>query len=196
MRLAKTRLDDEWLAAALSDPLTLLSDHAHCEKKAAASALGLVSRHPDETALVTAMIALAREELEHFADVHAALVARGGTLGPDLGDPYVKALLGEMRNGAPHDRLIDRLLCSALVEARSFERLWLLAEHHPEPDLRALYDRFARAEARHGTAFVQLARDIASAHGSTREAVDQRLAELTERELAIVESHPIRCAMH
>ncbi|MCC6625628.1 MAG: tRNA-(ms[2]io[6]A)-hydroxylase [Deltaproteobacteria bacterium] len=196
MRLEKTRLDEAWLAAALSDPLALLSDHAHCEKKAAASAMGLVNRHPEETALVTAMVALAREELEHFADVHAALVARGGTLGPDLGDPYVQALLGEVRSGGALDRLVDRLLCSALIEARSFERLWLLAERHPDPDLRELYDRFARAEARHGTVFVQLARDLVTARGGAREDVDQRLAELTRRELAIIESHPIRCAIH
>jgi len=194
--LQKTRHDEAWLTAALSDPLRLMSDHAHCEKKAAASALALVNRHPEETALVTAMIELAREELEHFADVHAALVARGGTLGPDTGDPYVQALLAEVRSGGATERLVDRLLCSALIEARSFERLWLLAERHPDADLRALYDRFARAEARHGTLFVQLARDLQVARGGARDDVDRRLAELTARELAIIEAHPIRCAIH
>jgi len=196
MRLERTRRDEEWLAAALSDPLALLSDHAHCEKKAAASAMGLINRHPEESALVAAMIALAREELEHFAEVHEALIARGGTLGADLGDPYVQDLLKLMRNGAPLDRLVDRLLCSALIEARSFERLWILAERHPDPDLRSLYDRFARAEARHGTVFVQLARDLAVQRGGTREQVDARLAELSAAELAIIESHPVRCAIH
>lgn len=196
MRLEPTKNDEAWLAAALSDPMALLADHAHCEKKAAASALGLVNRHPEETALVTAMIALAREELEHFADVHAALVSRGGTLGPDHGDAYVQALLGQVRSGGHLERLIDRLLCSALIEARSFERLWLLAERHPDPDLRALYDRFARAEARHGAVFVSLARDVAEAHGASRDSVDARLVELTRAELSIVDAHPVRCAIH
>ncbi|MFO0746351.1 MAG: tRNA isopentenyl-2-thiomethyl-A-37 hydroxylase MiaE [Myxococcota bacterium] len=196
MRLEPCKNDEAWLLVALADPLALLADHAHCEKKAAASALGLVNRHPEESALVTAMIALAREELEHFADVHEALVQRGGTLGPDLGDAYVQALLALVRSGGPLERLVDRLLCSALIEARSFERLWLLGERHPDPDLRGLYDRFARAEARHGTVFVQLARDLAVARGATKASVDERLAELTRAELAIIDRHPIRCAIH
>ncbi len=196
MRVEPTTRDAAWLEAALSDPLTLLADHAHCEKKAAASALGLVNRHPDESALVTAMIALAREELEHFADVHAALVARGGALGPDLGDPYVQALLGHVRSGSAPVRLIDRLLVSALIEARSFERLRLLGEHHPDLSLREIFATFARAEARHGAVFVQLARDIGERHGIARPAVDERLAALLAAELAVIESLPVRCAIH
>jgi tRNA-(ms[2]io[6]A)-hydroxylase len=197
MRVLKTSVDEAWLAVALSDPLALLADHAHCEKKAAASAMALIARYPDDAALVTAMIALAREELDHFAEVHDVLVARGGTLGPDHGDPYVQALLGLLKtSGPPAERLIERLLASAIIEGRSFERLRLLGLHHPDPELRAIYERFARAEARHGATFVHLARDAADRAGLSRESVDARLDALLQAEQTLVEQGELRCAVH
>lgn len=197
MRVLKTSVDEAWLAVALTDPIALLADHAHCEKKAAASAMALVARYPDDAPLVTEMIALAREELDHFAEVHAVLVARGGTLGADHGDPYVQALLGLLNNsGPPAERLIERLLASAIIEARSYERLRLLGLHHPDPELREVYDRFARAEARHGATFVRLARDAAERAGLSREGVDVRLAVLCEAERDLVERGELRCAIH
>ena len=197
MRATKTTTSDEaWLSVALSDTPRLLADHAHCEKKAAASAFMLITKYPDEPGLVAAMVELAREELEHFGDVHAALTARGGTLGRDEGDPYVQALLTHVRSGAAHHALIDRLLVAALIEARSFERLRLLGEHHPDPELADLFLRFARSEARHGAIFVQLARGVGERRGEDKDAIDMRLAELTEREHQIVQTLPPRCGIH
>lgn len=196
MRATKTSRDEAWLEVALSDDLALLSDHAHCEKKAAASAFMLITKHPDEPGLVPAMVELAREELEHFGEVHAALTARGGTLGKDDGDPYVQALLKHVRSGAAHHALIDRLLVAALIEARSFERLRLLGEHHPDPALADLFSRFARSEARHGAVFVQLARGVGERKGDDKAAIDRRLEELQAAETAIVEAMPLRCAIH
>ncbi|MBL8784451.1 MAG: tRNA-(ms[2]io[6]A)-hydroxylase [Deltaproteobacteria bacterium] len=196
MRASKTTREEAWLPVALSDTLALLADHAHCEKKAASSAMMLMTRHPDEPEIVAAMVELAREELAHFGEVHAALTQRGGVLGPDRGDPYVQGLLRHARNGAVAVQLIDRLLCAALVEARSFERLRLLGEHHPEPELAELFARFARSEARHGATFVSLARNVAARHGIERAEVDDRLEVLTRLEGELVESLPLRCAIH
>ncbi len=196
MRATKTSKDEAWLAAALGDDLTLLADHAHCEKKAAASAFMLITRHADEPGLVEAMVDLAQEELAHFGEVHRVLVARGGALGPDRGDPYVQALLKNIRGGAAFTALIDRLLCAALIEARSFERLRLLGDHHPDPALAALFARFARSEARHGAIFVQLARGVGERNGLDKGAVDERLAVITADEQRIVEMLPVRCAIH
>ncbi len=196
MRATKTSKDEAWLAAALGDDLTLLADHAHCEKKAAASAFMLVTRHADEPGLVEAMVDLAQEELAHFGEVHRVLVARGGALGPDRGDPYVQALLKNIRGGAAFTALIDRLLCAALIEARSFERLRLLGDHHPDPALAELFARFARSEARHGAIFVQLARGVGERNGLDKGAVDERLAVITADEQRIVETLPVRCAIH
>ncbi len=196
MRATKTSRDEAWLEVALSDDLALLADHAHCEKKAAASAFMLITRYPDEPGLVAPMVELAREELEHFGEVFAVLGARGGRLGKDGGDPYVQALLAHVRSGKAHHALIDRLLVAALIEARSFERLRLLGERHPDPALAELFARFARSEARHGAIFVQLARQVGERHGEDRPTIDARLAELTAHETAIVEALPLRCAIH
>lgn len=192
MKVRKTTRDAAWLEVALSDTAALLSDHAHCEKKAASSAISLIARYPEASSMVTALADLAREELEHFAEVHQALVARGGVLGVDVGDPYVQRLVKLAQGETRAERIADRLLISALVEARSFERLALLGEHHPDPTLAEMFARFARTEAHHGALFVGLARE----HGPSREHVDERLAELLDHELAIIESHPLRCAIH
>lgn len=191
MKVKKTSRDAAWLEAALSDARALLSDHAHCEKKAASSALSLITRYPEESGMVEALAALAHEELEHFAEVHRLLLARGGVLGPDLGDPYVQRLVRLAQGETRAERIVDRLLISALVEARSFERLALLGEHHSDPELAEMFGRLARTEAHHGALFVRLAREVGG-----REHADQRLAELLDRELEIIEANPIRCAMH
>lgn len=192
MKARKTSRDAAWLEVALTDPVALLSDHAHCEKKAAASAIGLIARYPEASRLVDAMAELAREELEHFAEVHRLLVARGGVLGPDLGDPYASALVKLAAGETRAERMVDRLLISALIEARSFERLALLGGHHPDPELREMFARFARSEARHGSLFVTLAREL----GPSRAHADARLEALADAEVALVEAAPLRCAIH
>jgi tRNA-(ms[2]io[6]A)-hydroxylase len=175
---------DAWLRAALADPLAVLGDHAHCEKKAAASALSLISAYPERSELVRAMGALAREEAGHFLKVHEALIARGGTLPRDVADPYVNDLLTQVRHDTA-GRLVDRLLISALIEARSHERLELLAQNLADPDLRALYAELARAEVGHAALFVRLAGPDAG-----------RLDELLELEGALVLRMPVRAAIH
>ncbi len=192
MKARKTSRNEEWLAAALSDTLTLLSDHAHCEKKAAASAISLIARFWKKPRLVQEMGELAEEEMGHFNEVHALLVARGGVLGADDGDPYAKALVKQARGETGDERMVDRLLIGALIEARSFERLQLLGEHHPDDELREMFARLAVSEARHGAQFVALARDL----GPSREYADARLAELADFEWELIEHGPIRCAMH
>src|ERR1700690_1841914 len=90
-----------WITAANNDLPQLMIDHAHCEKKAAANALGLVNRYPDNDELVTSLIALAMEELEHFARVHALILQRGISMTPDHGDHYAKALKDLCRKQEP-----------------------------------------------------------------------------------------------
>ena len=196
MRATPTTADSAWLPVALGNDLELLADHAHCEKKAAASAMMLLTRYPDEPDLVPVMVELAREELEHFGEVHAKLTARGGRLGKDTGDPYVQALLKEVRAGPIVNGLVDRLLIAALIEARSFERLRLLGEHHPDPELAELFGRFAKLEARHGATFVQLARKVGIHHGLEKDDVDRRLAELSAHEHEVITRLPPRCGIH
>jgi tRNA-(ms[2]io[6]A)-hydroxylase len=170
----------------------VLVDHAHCEKKAAASALSLVSSYPTHETLVRRLSSLAIEELRHFRAVHRLLQQRGLTLGRDLGDPYARALHAELRaNGA--ERMVDRLLVAGLIEARSCERLELLAGALEDEVLARFYATLARAEAGHARLFTSLAESIA---GVETDEVRLRLRELAECEARIVAELPVCARIH
>jgi tRNA-(ms[2]io[6]A)-hydroxylase len=187
--LLRSATDARWTAVAVARLDRTLADHAHCEKKAAASALKLVADHPDRPDLVRALARLAQEELQHFLAVLAEMGRRGIPLPADEGDPYAQALVRLVRGGEA--ALVDRLLVSALIEARSCERLQLLAQALPEARLRDLYARFAQSEAGHERLFVDLARR----HGGEA-AADARLEALAEAEARIVRELPILPRIH
>lgn len=189
MTILRSATDPRWAPVAVAGLDRTLADHAHCEKKAAASALKLVADHPEHPELVRALARLAQEELQHFLAVLAELARRGIALPSDDGDPYARALVRLVRGGGAA-ALMDRLLVSALIEARSCERLLLLAEALPDPRLRELYARFAQSEAGHERLFVDLARR----HGG--DAADARLAALAEAEARIVRELPILPRIH
>lgn len=179
-----TPTDPQWVETAAADLPALLSDHAHCEIKAAQSALSLVARYAGEMpGLVEPLTALAREESEHFRLVHEQLAARAHTLGMPASDRYVAQLATAARINRhdSHPALLDKLLVAALIEGRSCERFHLLAEHLPQADLRAFYRDLMVSEARHFTLFCSLATD---AYG--REASRARLATLAAREAELV----------
>ena len=111
----------DWVFTVLADFDAFLQDHANCERKASALAMSLVIKHPDRTRIVPTLIALAREELEHFAQVYALMAARGLPLVKDTQDPYVNRLAACMRHGR-EARFLDRLLVSSLIECRGAER--------------------------------------------------------------------------
>lgn len=168
----------------------VLVDHAHCEKKAAAQAMSLVSAYPDDVPLVRSLSRLAHEELRHFRQVFELMAARGLALGRDGGDPYAQELRKHVRT-TPEGRRMDRLLVCGLIEARSCERLELLGEALTDEELRRFYLRLAQAEAGHATLFVDLAKLAAPA-----EAVEARLDELLDVEAAIVERLPVAPRIH
>ena len=178
----------EWLPAALRDFDQVLIDHAHCEKKAAAHALSLINLYAHVPGVARAMARLAAEESEHLAQVVALVEKRGLTMGRDTGDPYARALQAQVRTGEPA-RLVDQLLVSALIEARSRERLDLLAGGLEDPELRAFYARLALAEAGHGALFLRMARRLAP-------EAPARLEVWLDREAELVRTLPIRAAIH
>lgn len=138
----------EWLEQALAHPLELLIDHAHCERKAAGAALQLMFRYPSDESLAAALSPLAREELEHFEQVLALLGRRDQALRPLAAPPYGTALAKLVRRQEP-ERMLDSFLVAGLIEARSHERMALLAAHSPDPELRELYGELLASEARH-----------------------------------------------
>ncbi len=169
-----------------------LVDHAHCEKKAAVSAIALINDYPGDTPLVSALGRLAAEELGHFREVFVRLEQRGVPLGRDTGDPYARALLTLVRR--PNDeRKLDRLLVCALIEARSCERFRLLGAElarRGESELAAWFARLEASEAGHAALFMRLAEerfgDLATA----------RAAELAQAEADIVDGLPREPRIH
>ena len=179
-----------WLERAIAGIDEVLVDHAHCERKAAATALQLVTRYPDRTALVVPLSELAREELEHFELVVSVIRARGGAFSGMKASPYASELMRVIRRQEP-DQLLDTLLCSALIEARSCERMQLLAEALPDPSLQKLYKGLLASEARHHALYVDLAR--ACFPGPL---VRDRLAEIAQHEAAVIATAPPWPRMH
>lgn len=190
MDVLTVETSEAWTTLACASIDAVLLDHAHCEKKAAASAMSLVSAYPDHRELVTAMVALAQEELRHFRQVHEHIVHRGRVLGPDGGDPYVKALLKLSRTGFS-ERRTDRLLLNALIEARSCERLQLLGDNLEDSELSLFYRDLAKSEAGHYRLFVRLAKLY-----DQPDSVEARLTELAAAEGEIVRSMPVEARVH
>lgn len=190
MLCLKVPSQPSWIQAAQADLDRVLLDHAHCEKKAAVNAMALVSRYPGREMLVRSMIALAKEEMEHFEMVYDFIRRRGGELGRDPGDPYVQALHKEARQNEP-ERMMDLLLVAALVEARSCERFSVLSKHVPDEELRAFYASLLASEAGHYRMFY----DIACEYYPEAD-VRARLDALSRREAEIVMGLASEPTMH
>jgi tRNA 2-(methylsulfanyl)-N6-isopentenyladenosine37 hydroxylase len=179
-----------WAETVRADLAGFLRDHAANERKASASALAFVSHYPDRSDLVARCIALAREELEHFERVVALLAERGLPLGPDAKSEYLRRLAAEFREGS-EAYFLDRLLTSAIAEARGCERFGLLGAALPPGTLRDFYRELARSEVRHHETYLDLARTYFAA-----DEVERRLEELLAVEAGIVASLPIRAALY
>ena len=179
-----------WLAQALAHPDLVLLDHAHCERKAAGVALQLMFRYPGDGELAAVLSPLAREELEHFERVQALLAQRGLPLRPLAAPPYGAALTALVRRSEP-DRMLDSFLVAGLIEARSHERMALLAAHSPDPELRELYGDLLTSEARHfGIYWLLCERRF------PRERVAARLVELAAAEAQLLAGLHPEARMH
>ena len=169
-----------WLEQALAHADLVLIDHAHCERKAAGVALQLMFRYPSDGDLAAVLSPLAREELEHFERVLALLQRRGIPLRPLAAPPYGASLAALVRRQEPQRRL-DSFLVAGLIEARSHERMALLAAHSPDPELRELYTDLLASEARHFGLYWVLAERAAP-----RAALMGRLEELAAAEAELL----------
>lgn len=152
----RTSTPEDWADFALQDFDAFLLDHASCERKASAVGMSFVVRYPDRTELVEPMIQFAREELEHFHQVYRWILLRGLALTRDEEDKYVNLLMAHVRFGRD-ERFLDRLIASAVIEARGCERLSLVAPRLKDSKLQTFYQRLARAEGHHKNLFVDLA---------------------------------------
>ncbi|MBK0402965.1 tRNA-(ms[2]io[6]A)-hydroxylase [Adhaeribacter sp. BT258] len=174
--------DPRWVNIAEKNIAEILIDHAYCEQKAASNGISLIVKYPDKTKLVEEMTALVAEEWGHFERVLEELKKRGYELGPNRNDEYVVELVKHVRKGDTRERqLMDKLLVSALIEARSCERFKLLWKNIPDEGLQKFYYELMVSEAGHYTSFVKLAKEY-----MPHDVVEARFQELLKAEADII----------
>lgn len=188
----KLPTDPRWVKIVESNIDEILIDHAFCEQKAATNAISILVQYPELTDLVDAMLDLAQEELEHFKMVHAKIKARGNVLGRERRDEYVNELYSFMRKGHKrHIVLIDKLLFSALIEARSCERFKVLSENIKDAELASFYHELMESEASHYTMFLKFAKKYANG-----EDVDKRWKEFLDFEAGVIANYGKKETIH
>jgi tRNA-(ms[2]io[6]A)-hydroxylase len=155
--------DPKWVTNVVQSNIEeILTDHAFCEQKAASNAITLIVQNPNLSDLVQEMVQLAQEELDHFKRVHDLILQRGFVLGKERKDNYVNELAKFIiKGGGREAQLIDRLLFSAMIEARSCERFKVMSEHINDAELAAFYHELMVSEATHYTMFIRMARKYA-----------------------------------
>lgn len=153
--------DPRWVNIVEKNIEEVLTDHAWCEQKAASNAISLIVIYSDYPELVTEMVKIANEEMEHFGMVYQKILERGLKLGRERKDLYVRDLMTFMVKGkSKMHLLVDRLLFAAMIEARSCERFRLLSQELVDKDLRAFYHELMVSEATHYTTFLGFARKL------------------------------------
>ncbi|ALM06674.1 MULTISPECIES: tRNA-(ms[2]io[6]A)-hydroxylase [Sediminicola] len=181
----KLETDPRWVDIVESNIEEILTDHAWCEQKAATNAITIIIQNPEHTDLVTDLLTLAQEELQHFEMVHEIIKKRGYTLGRERKDSYVNELFKFMIKGGTHQQsLVDRLLFSAMIEARSCERFKLLSKKIKDPELAKFYHDLMISEAGHYTTFIGFARQ----YGEGLD-VNKRWAELIKFEGEVIKNY-------
>lgn len=188
----KLPTDPRWVNIVESNIEEILTDHAWCEQKAATNAITIITVNSELTDLVSDLLILAKEELEHFEQVHNVIKARGLKLGRERKDSYVNELYQFMiKGGSRNASLIDRLLFSAMIEARSCERFKVLSKNIQDKELAKFYHDLMVSEAGHYTLFLGYARKYA-----TDVDVEKRWKEWIAYEASIIANYGKKETIH
>lgn len=154
----KLPTDPRWVNLAEISIEEILVDHAYCEQKAASTVISIIQKYPEYKKVIEALAPIVTEEWGHFRMVLKELDDRNMSLGRQRKDVYVDGLISFLKRGGSRvDQLVERLLMSALIEARSCERFRLLSEGLEDPYLKKFYHKFMVSEAGHYTLFIELA---------------------------------------
>lgn len=174
--------DPRWVNIAAKNLRDILVDHAYCEQKAASSCISMIVQFPDKQELVEMLTPVVAEEWAHFERVMEKLRARGWSLGPQRKDEYVEKINALIRKGGSREeRLVERLLLNALIEARSCERFRLLWKEIGDPELSTFYYELMVSEASHYKNFLSLAKQYLP-----KDHVDRRWREILAGEAQIL----------
>jgi tRNA-(ms[2]io[6]A)-hydroxylase len=180
--------DPRWVDLTQISLEDILTDHAYCEQKAATACISLIQQYPDKIEMVKELAPIVTEEWGHFRLVLKELEKRGLKLGRQRKDEYVNQVMSFLKKGGSRDeRLVERLLICALIEARSAERFRLLSLGLEEKQLQEFYHGFMVSEAGHYRMFL----DLASLYGK-QEVVKKRWQELLAFEANIIEYLEVR----
>lgn len=148
----------EWLEYAAKHIPLLLIDHAHCERKAAATAINFISKYPEKKELVEIMSPLAREELLHFEKVMQIMLRKGIQFSPLQPSGYATQMHKQVTSRDMIQRLCDQLIIGAIIEARSCERFHAIIPYLEDQDLVKFYSTLIKSEARHFEDYLRLAK--------------------------------------
>lgn len=188
----KLLTDPRWANIAEGNLEEILTDHAWCEQKAATNAIGLITMLPEYPEIVTELLAIAQEELDHFNQVHEIIKRRGYTFGRTRKDDYVNQLVNFIQKGGDrNDLIIDKMLFAAMIEARSCERFKVLTENIADDELKTFYKELMISEANHYTTFIGFARQLGNA-----EKVNKRWEEWLQYEAEIIKSYGKKETIH
>lgn len=180
--------DPRWVDMAEMNLAEILTDHAFCEQKAATTIISIIQQYPTYKKLVRELSPIVTEEWGHFRLVIKELDKRNLDLGEQRRDEYVRKIMTYQRGGgSAEDRLLEKLLTSALIEARSCERFRLLSLHLDEPELKTFYHNFMVSEAGHYRLFLDLAK-----HYFDDARVENRWKEYLEFEAEMIQTLEIR----
>lgn len=188
----KLKTDPRWVTIVESNIQEILTDHAWCEQKAASNAISIITINSEKEELVTEMLKIAREELEHFEMVHDIIKERGLALGRERKDDYVNELAKFMKKGGSrNESLVDRLLFSAMIEARSCERFKVLSQNIEDQKLATFYRELMISEAGHYTTFLNFARKY-----TEKTDVEKRWQEWITYETSIITKYGKQETIH
>ena len=184
----KLATDPRWVNLAEMSIEDILSDHAYCEQKATSTNITLVQLYPEKQYLVDKLIPVVHEEWTHFKMVLDELKKRNLKLGIQRKDHYVIELQNfTQKGGSREDRFLDKILMSALIEARSCERFRLLSLHINDAELKHFYHKLMIAEAAHYRLFLDIAEKYVP-----KETVQKRWNESLEQEILILNNLELR----
>lgn len=186
--------DPRWVNIVESNIGEILSDHAWCEQKAATNAINLIINNSEKEELVSAMLEISIEEMEHFKMVHDLIKERGLEFERERKDDYVNELARYMKDhldGSREAGLIERLLFAAMIEARSCERFKVLSENIKDDKLAKFYRDLMESEASHYTTFIGFARKYAE-----KINVEKRWQEWLDFEATVIAKYGNRETVH
>jgi tRNA-(ms[2]io[6]A)-hydroxylase len=184
----KLPTDPRWVNLAEKSLAEIFTDHAYCEQKAASTCISLIQMYPEKIELVEKLAPIVTEEWGHFRMVLREMKKRDLQLGLQRKDEYVGQLMAFQKKGEGREKtLLERLLTSALIEARSCERFRNLSTKLEDKELRDYYHEFMVAEAGHYRLFIDLAKTYFPV-----EKVEARWKEYLEKEAEIIANLQLR----